>query len=617
MGQGLEDLAKIVTVIPDITGLDREFDYSVNDSLAWNKNGVPVGFDQLEIGTVVNITIHNRKARGWIVDKKLGSDREVIPLTSLYSIGPNQDTVELCKWAAFQYGGPIRSFLVAGSPKRKLIPSEGSLSRPKLKSELKSMKLGDEQNQIINEIYSPNGAVASPKIILRLPPKAGSFWLIQAMVERSPLKTLLVVLGNHNRVHEYETKLTNARISFASPDALFLDHAKYQVVMGLRNAAFARIENEQLGGVLVIESDAYSLKSDRAPTWDASEVLLKRCEMANVPCVLVSSVPKVTQLSSVRLHTIDRTRERSLWPAIHITDANSEDPVYAPFGPDLTEIMRDATRSHQVLVIWNKLGKVRSLVCKSCHLPVTCPNCRSSLVPSGEGSTMLTCELCGFDQAKFCQKCGSTKLANYNRGVLKVREELEKILGPTKKVSVVTKDNQDLDGEVIVGTNAVLSRVDNAFAVVWPDIDREILMPNILAVEELMSNLAQAARICPSRAQDGSGGIFVRTRFPDHPVIKSLLLGDPGIIANFELERRKTLDLPPFKAVAEISGVPIKIKEYNDLISKVDLLVLGPSPSGSYLLKANSDMELSQSINQAKMSMKSSKGVRIAVGSIS
>ncbi len=615
MGQGLEDLEKIVTVIPDITGLDREFDYAVTTSLAWNKNGVPVDFDHLEIGIIVNITIHNRKARGWIIGKKLRSERQVLPLTSLYSIGPNQDTVELCRWAAFRYGGPIRSFLVAGSPKKKMVPNEGS--SPKLMAEHLSLELGEEQKQIVNEIYGPDESGAPSKIVLRLPPKAGSFWLIQAMVERSPLKTILVIVGNQNRLHEYETKLNNAGISFAFPEALFFGHEKYQVVLGLRNAVFARIESDQLGGAVVIDSDSYSLKSDRAPTWDASEVLLKRCEMANAPCILVSSVPKVTQLALGRLHTIDRARERSLWPAIHITDANSEDPVYAPFGSDLTEIMRSATRSSQVLVIWNKLGKVRSLVCKNCHIPLSCPNCRSSLVPSGEGTAVLVCDLCGYDQAKFCQNCGSTKLANYNRGVLKVRDELEKILGPKKQVSVVTKDDQDLDGEVIVGTNAVLSRVESALAVVWPDIDREILMPNILAVEELMSSLAQAARICPSRAQDGSGGIFVRTRFPDHPVIKSLLLGDPGIVADFELERRKTLDLPPFKAVAEISGEPFKTKEFTDLISQADLVVLGPSPSGSYLLKANSDEELSQAIWQAKMSMKSSKGVRIAVGSIS
>jgi primosomal protein N' len=46
----------------------------------------------------------------------------------------------------------------------------------------------------------------------------------------------------------------------------------------------------------------------------------------------------------------------------------------------------------------------------------------------------------------------------------------------------------------------------------------------------------------------------VQTFSPRHPVIDAALFTDPGRLARVEAARRRDLDLPPFSALARVSG---------------------------------------------------------------
>jgi primosomal protein N' (replication factor Y) len=67
-----------------------------------------------------------------------------------------------------------------------------------------------------------------------------------------------------------------------------------------------------------------------------------------------------------------------------------------------------------------------------------------------------------------------------------------------------------------------------------------------------MTLLARAARLLGPRA--GGGRILVQTFLPRHEVLQAVLHADPGRLAKVELERRQLLGLPPFAALAAISG---------------------------------------------------------------
>ena len=67
-----------------------------------------------------------------------------------------------------------------------------------------------------------------------------------------------------------------------------------------------------------------------------------------------------------------------------------------------------------------------------------------------------------------------------------------------------------------------------------------------------MALLARAARLVGPRKRGGR--ILVQTFLPMHPVVQAAVLADPGRLVDDERNRRRALALPPFGALAEISG---------------------------------------------------------------
>jgi len=88
--------------------------------------------------------------------------------------------------------------------------------------------------------------------------------------------------------------------------------------------------------------------------------------------------------------------------------------------------------------------------------------------------------------------------------------------------------------------------------VAFLDFDQELLAPRFRAGEEALALLARASRLVGGRQR--SGKVLVQTRAPSHPVIEAAVLADPGRLAASEEAVRKALRLPPFSALAVLSG---------------------------------------------------------------
>src|SRR6187455_1297575 len=99
-------MTRVVRVSPDVTGLDKEFDYVV-----------PEGLDA-PVGSRVRVPLHGRHVAGWVVAEGPPDAgvalREVLAVSSR---GPDADLVELARWAAVRWASArIRPFLVTSSP---------------------------------------------------------------------------------------------------------------------------------------------------------------------------------------------------------------------------------------------------------------------------------------------------------------------------------------------------------------------------------------------------------------------------------------------------------------------------------------------------------------------
>jgi primosomal protein N' (replication factor Y) len=247
----------------------------------------------------------------------------------------------------------------------------------------------------------------------------------------------------------------------------------------------------------------------------------------------------------------------------------------------------------KVLCVLNRKGRARLLACSACGELARCESCGAALAQSE--TSELSCPRCGRHRPQVCAGCGSTRLKVLRVGVSRAREELEALAG--RPVVELTAGSGPIDpsAQVVVGTEAVLHRFhpgDGVSGVAFIDFDQELLASRVRATDEALALLALASRLVRGR----TGRVVVQTRVPDHPVLRAALLADPEILAQDQLAVRRALALPPFTAVAVLSGEGAA--DYAAALSSAGgspVSVLGPD-ADRWLVKAGSRARLADAL---------------------
>jgi primosomal protein N' (replication factor Y) len=516
---------RIATVVPDVTGLDKQFDYLVPDDLA----------SRVQIGTLVRVELHGRRIGGWVV-ALADATTDGRPVDSLKPIakvtghGPGADLMELAEWASVRWASRrVRPFLVTASPPRAVtgLPADratGIAPAP--------------QSPATRELLAAGGGV------LRLPPRADTMPTVLAAAALGPI---IVVVPDHAGAALLAIRLRRAGLSVASvPDEWAAAAGGVDVVVGTRSAAWAPCP--RLAAGVVLDEHDEALQEERSPTWHARDVLVERCRRAGVPWVLVSPTPTIV---SVVEYARDRgvvhpppARERSGWPRVTVVDRNDDPWKRSLVTTELIERIRDPEAT--VVCVTNTPGRARVLACRTCRSLIRCERCDAAVGLDDAGR--LACRRCGLERPPVCQVCGAGRFANLRPGVTRLREELEAAAARTV-VQVTAADPLPSTGgspTVYVGTEAVLHRVPTADVVVFLEFDSELLAPRFRAAEQALTLIVRAGRVAPE--------VLIQTFVPDHEVLAAATSGDPGLILDGELRRRRLLGLPPFGALAVISG---------------------------------------------------------------
>jgi primosomal protein N' (replication factor Y) len=319
------------------------------------------------------------------------------------------------------------------------------------------------------------------------------------------------------------------------------------IVIGARTAAWAPCPG--IAAAVVIDEHDEALQSESSPTWHARDVVVERCRTAHAPVVLVSPCPTLSALhwrSAIRPPV---ARERAGWPIVDVVDRSDQEPWRRSLlTSTLIGHVRDGER--RVVCVVNTTGRARLLACRQCRTLARCERCAAA-VALDDGS-VLACLRCGASRPAVCLECGSSAFANLRPGVTRLGEELTAAAG--RQAITVTGADQDPPPEsgLYVGTEAVLHRVGAADVVAFLDFDREMLAPRYRANEHAMALLVRAARLLGPRSRGGR--IVIQTLLPGHEVIRAAQLADPGRLAEHDAVGRRTLGLPPYRALAAVSG---------------------------------------------------------------
>ncbi len=514
---------RVVRVIPDVPAIDREFDYLVPSS--WEADGRA---DRIAVGSMVRVELASRRVAAWVVatDVEPPAGVKINPLLKLSGVGPDRELIDLASWAAWRWAGRRVPFLRAASPSRML----AGVGRGRTRQPVPS-----GPSDVFDDAFQ--NAVA----VVRTPPTDDGVSLALAACR---LGDSLVIVSDMARARRMAIALRRAGVTVALGPDEWATAAGGATVVGTRSAAWMPVPD--LAAVLVFDEHEETLKEERTPTWHARDVALERAHRRGVPAVLSSPTPSLEALRAGRLLRPDRTSEREGWPIVDVLDRREDDPVKAgPFAERLAERLAGQGR---VVCVLNRKGRSRLLACATCGEIVRSEDGTSSMI-------LLDDRLETVDGSEsrpiVCAHCGSTSLKNLRAGVTRAREELAALVGePVDEITAA--DDAAPTTRVVIGTEAVLHRVDQAEVVVFLDIDQELLAPRQRAAEQALALLARAARLLGPR-RDG-GRLVLQTRQPEHEVVQAAVRADPSIVAVAERDRRKELGTPPYGAQVLVTG---------------------------------------------------------------
>jgi primosomal protein N' (replication factor Y) len=511
------------------------------------------------MGDVVRVDLHGRAVGGWVVAVDVDAPAGVTlkPVRKVSGWGPTAELIDLADWAAWRWAGRPPHFLRTASP-QNVVRGLPPAAKP-------------VHAQAVDDPTAAE-ALRAGRAVLRLPPSADVFPLV---LQAAALGPALVVCSSHAQERHLGARLRRAGLVVASYARDWAQaRAGAHVVMGARAAAWAPVPG--LAAVVVLDEHEEVHQEEGSPTWHARDVCIERAARAGVPCVLTSPCPSLRALDWGRLVVPSRTAERAGWPAVDVIDRHQEDPLRSDlYSEKLVNLIRSGKK---VVCVLNRKGRAALLACASCNELARCEACGAA-VAMGEGE--LVCRRCATTRPVVCLACGSGNLKQRRIGVTRAREDLERLAGVP--VGEVTGDSDDIPfTQVLVGTEAVLRRVDTADAVAFLDLDAELLAPRYRAGEEAMALVARAARLVGGKDR---GRLLLQTRLPKHEVVQAALLADPARVSDAERTRREELRFPPVTALAHVSGAPAA--GYVDALRGIlGVEVLGPAADGSYLVRA-------------------------------
>ena len=345
-----------------------------------------------------------------------------------------------------------------------------------------------------------------------------------------------------------------------------------KVVVGTRSAVFAPCEAPGL--IILDEEQEHSYKSENNPRYSAREVAIWRGAKEKALVLLGSATPSVESMyraksGAYRLYTLKERYGGRPLPKVEIVDMREE----LKYGNDLSLSIplrealvdtRDAGR--QTILLLNRRGASRALVCVDCRETPECPRCSVRLTYHSANNRLM-CHYCGHSQPvpHRCPSCGGP-LKTIGTGTQKVQAELNQVF-PEMEVDRMDADTvsavntherilehfQKENVPVLIGTQMVAKGLNlpNVTLVGVLDADLSLYTGGYRAGETTFNMLTQV--VGRAGRGDAPGEAMIQTLVPEHQVIKLAANQDYDGFYDLEVRMRQIQNVPPFGDVATVT----------------------------------------------------------------
>ena len=345
-----------------------------------------------------------------------------------------------------------------------------------------------------------------------------------------------------------------------------------KVVVGTRSAVFAPCEC--LGLIILDEEQEHSYKSENSPRYDAREVAVFRGMKERALVLLGSATPSIESMYRAksglyRLYRLQNRYNGRPLPEVSIVDMRDE----LKMGNDLSlsyplrEAIHDTAHAgKQSILLLNRRGASRALVCVDCRETPSCPRCDLRLTYHSANGRLM-CHYCGHSQPvpERCPQCGGP-MKTIGTGTQKVQQELE-FLFPEMASDRMDADTvnavnthekilehfQSENVPVLIGTQMVAKGLNlpNVTLVGVLDADLSLYTGGFRAGETTFNMLTQVV----GRAGRGehSGRAMIQTLVPEHQVIKLAAEQNYDAFYDLEINLRRVQNAPPFGDLATVT----------------------------------------------------------------
>ena len=344
-----------------------------------------------------------------------------------------------------------------------------------------------------------------------------------------------------------------------------------KVIVGTRSAVFAPCDP---GLIILDEEQEHSYKSENNPRYSAKEVAIWRGAKENALVLLGSATPSIESMYRAktgvyRLYTLKERYNGRPLPKVDIVDMREE----LKMGNDLSlsvplrhALMDTRDAGKQTILLLNRRGNSRALVCVDCRETPECPRCSVRLTYHSANHRLM-CHYCGHSQPvpERCPDCGGP-LKTIGTGTQKVQSELN-FLFPEMEVdrmdadtvsAVNTHENilehfQKEKVPVLIGTQMVAKGLNlpDVTLVGVLDADLSLYTGGYRAGETTFNMLTQV--VGRAGRGDTPGQAMIQTLVPEHQVIRLAAEQDYDGFYDLEIELRRVQNAPPFGDFATVT----------------------------------------------------------------
>jgi primosomal protein N' (replication factor Y) len=338
------------------------------------------------------------------------------------------------------------------------------------------------------------------------------------------------------------------------------------LVVGTRSAVFAPLP--RAGLVIVDEEHDTSYKQQDGFRYSARDLAVVRARRLGIRVVLASATPSLESLQNAqsgryRLLTLPQRIGAAGPPSFRIIDLTKHATRQGLSTPLLASIDEHLEHGNQVLLFLNRRGFAPALFCPNCQTAEECDRCDARMTVHARTGTLL-CHHCGRERPLrwACPNCGTERIG-VGAGTERVTDTLRSLY-PDRRIERLDRDVTARRGalatvlenvargdtQILVGTQMLTKGHDfpRVTLVGVLNADQGLFGTDFRSLERLAQTIVQVAGRAGRRDQPGE--VVIQTSFPEHPLLRSLLVEDYTAYASLALEERRRAGWPPFSHLA-------------------------------------------------------------------